>query len=79
MTGEELEMDRYYENKLEETFEEETVLKADYDEIKELAEKRKCQLLDVLEYIRNNDCISAYEYLVSEGIENVSKKTMRRK
>lgn len=79
MTSEELDVDRYYESKLEESYEEEKVSITDYVEMKELAEKRLCQLLDVLDYIRNNDCITAYEYLVQEGIENVSKKTMKRK
>lgn len=45
-----------------------TISLEDYNEMKEIAATRLAQLQDVLEFIRNNDCAGAYEYLVSEGI-----------
>lgn len=60
--------DRYYDEMFERYNDDSTVSLEDYNEMKEIAAMRLAQLQDVLEYIRNNDCAGAYEYLVGEGI-----------
>lgn len=68
MTREEMDVDRYYDSMLEKHYEEEKVPLEEFNEMKELADRRQAQLETVLEYIRQNDCAGAYEFLVSEGI-----------
>lgn len=60
--------DRYYDEMFERYNEDSTVSLEDYNQMKEIAATRLAQLQDVLEFIRNNDCAGAFEYLVSEGI-----------
>lgn len=68
MTNEEMMIDRMYDAMYERYNEEAKVPFSDYQELEEKYEKLQYQMQDVINFLKDNDIIGAYEYLASEGL-----------
>lgn len=64
----EINEDRYYDSLYEKYSEEAKVPYTDYRKLEEQLEICKGQIQDIANFIRNNDCPGAYEYLISEKL-----------
>ena len=72
MTEEERKMDRYYEDKLEDTYEEEMISANEYNQLKKELEKEKERFEDfrqeVFYYTTSNNIVGLMEYLTKEHL-----------
>lgn len=68
MNKEEMMIDRYYDSLYSKYEEEEKVPLSDYQELGDRCDKLEHQIQDLIEFIRNNDIVGAYEYAVKENL-----------
>ena len=66
MTNEEIMNDRYYEQMQERN--EVKVPFQDYRDLEDKYDELEGKVKDLIEYIKNDDVVGAYEYAVSEGL-----------
>ena len=71
MNKDEMMIDRYYDDMYAHYMTRTKVPMEDLEEIEEKYEHLRCQMKDVIDYIRNNDIDGAYEYIVSEGLNDI--------
>lgn len=68
MTGSKIKSTQTDEKMMIDHMEEAKVPFSDYQELEEKYEKLQYQMQDVINFLKNNDIIGAYEYLASEGL-----------